>query len=234
MLWKRAPASKIPLVDQLKTVFENLFHLEINTIIKDNMTGQKMPAPEHALVDLAAQYDFELTKYGSPRGELDTREPTGGPAEFERLRIRSAQLISEWSKDPALSSEQRSELYILCRIRDNADQLKSVFEAIAQRGKKVPDDLTHANADQNQVELLADEFLMLRKAWEIGVEQIAFQTVVQLDGDVVTRVQPRFAATSEQAIWKVHDMSLQASLSFWRQLVDVLEEFAGFLVRLVK
>ena len=33
---------------------------------------------------------------------------------------------------------------------------------------------------------------MIRKVWELGTEVIAMQTIVQVDGDVITRLNPTY------------------------------------------
>lgn len=224
-MFARKPAA---LGDQIKTVLERLCSLEINTIIKDNMTGQKMPPPERALLELAEHYDCRLGQHGAPR------EPpgavTGGPAEFERLRRRAGDLITRWSAGPALPDDQQAELMLLYRIRDTSEQITRICETAARRGQPIGDH-TSAEIADHPVELTADEVVVLHKAWDLDLEQIALQTVIHLDGDVMHRVSPRCANGSSATLMSAHDTALRTSISFWKTLVEIVGDFLGGIAR---
>jgi hypothetical protein len=225
-LFSRKPAT---LGDQIKTVLESLCSLEINTIVKDNMTGQKMPAPERALLELAEHYDARLREHGSPR--IATTGVTGGPAEFERLRARGAAVITGWTSDPAAPAEQQADLMILYRIRDTSEQITRIFEAAARRGQPIGDYTSH-DVDDHPIELTPDEIVTVHKAWDLDLEQIALQTVIHLDGDVMHRVSPRYAGGASAApLLTAHDAALRTSISYWKTLVEIVGEFLGGLAR---
>jgi hypothetical protein len=224
-LFSRKPE---PIGEQIKTVLERLCSLEINTIVKDNMTGQKMPSPERALLELAEHYDSKLAEHGARR--LPGTPVTGGPVEFEGLRIRAADVIQRWSSDPALSDDHRAELMLLYRIRDTSEQLTRIFEAAARRGNPIGD---HTSEDiaAHPVELAADEIVMLHKAWDLDLEQIALQTVIHLDGDVMHRVSPRCTNGSAAPLLSAHDAALRTSISYWKTLVEIVGDFLGGIAR---
>jgi hypothetical protein len=240
-LLSRKPAA---IGEEIKTVLERLCSLEINTIVKDNMTGQKMPAPERALLELAEHYDCKLAEHG--RSRLPGSPVTGGPVEFEGLRVRAADVIDHWaadvidhwaadvirrwSSDPALSDDRCGELMLLYRIRDTSEQLTRIFEAAARRGNPVGD---HASADiaAHPVELTADEIVVLHKAWDLDLEQIALQTVIHLDGDVMHRVSPRCANGAAAPLLSAHDAALRTSISYWKTLVEIVGDFVGGIAR---
>jgi hypothetical protein len=225
-LFTRKPAA---FGDQIRTVLENLCSLEINTIVKDNMTGQKMPPPERALLELAEHYDCKLAEHGSPR--IATPGVTGGPAEFERLRARAAAVAHAWSSDPALPDDKQAELMIVHRIRDTSEQITRIFDAAARRGNAVGDHTAQDIAD-HPVELAADEIVILHKAWDLDLEQIALQTVIHLDGDVMHRVSPRFAGGPSAApLLTAHDAALRTSISYWKTLVEIVGDFLGGIAR---
>lgn len=61
----------------------------------------------------------------------------------------------------------------------------------------------------------------LRKMWEVGIEEVVAQTVVQLDGDVVTRFRRAFDAPGHGApVMEAHRMGVDVALSSWRHLVE--------------
>jgi hypothetical protein len=224
-LFSRKPAA---IGEQIKTVLESLCSLEINTIVKDNMTGQKMPPPERALLELAEHYDCKLAEHGSPR--IAAPGVTGGPAEFERLRVRAAALVHAWGTDPALPDETRAELMLLYRIRDTSAQLTRIFESAARRGNPIGDHTADDIAD-HPVELTADEIVVLHKAWDLDLEQIALQTVIHLDGDVMHRVSPRCTNGSAASLLSAHDAALRTSITYWKTLVEIVGDFLGGIAR---
>lgn len=225
-LFSRKPAA---FGDQIKTVLESLCSLEINTIVKDNMTGQKMPPPERALLELAEHYHCKLIEHGSPRNA--SAGITGGPIEFERLRLRAAAVIQVWSSDPTLPEDKQAELMILYRIRDTSEQITRIFDAAGKRGNPVGDH-TAQDVAEHPVELAADEIVILHKAWDLDLEQIALQTVIHLDGDVMHRVSPRYAGGPGAApLLSAHDAALRTSISYWKTLVEIVGEFLGGVAR---
>lgn len=62
---------------------------------------------------------------------------------------------------------------------------------------------------------------MLRKMWEIGTEEVVAQTVVHLDGDVVTRFRRGLDGPGQgPPVMEAHRMGVDVALSSWRHLVD--------------
>jgi hypothetical protein len=62
---------------------------------------------------------------------------------------------------------------------------------------------------------------MLRKMWEIGTEEVVAQTVIHLDGDVVTRFRRGLDGLGQGApVMEAHRMGVDVALSSWRHLVD--------------
>ena len=70
--------------------------------------------------------------------------------------------------------------------------------------------------------LSADDQLILRKVWEVGTETIVMQTVAQLDGDVVTRVQQARAGVADEPIQTIHREAVANALKHWQFLVETL------------
>ncbi|MFQ5632404.1 MAG: hypothetical protein ACE5I1_26845, partial [bacterium] len=59
------------------------------------------------------------------------------------------------------------------------------------------------------------------------------KTVIQLDGDVITRVQERYATEEHATVHKLHNVGVSTSLAFWKTLVDIVESFITGLVKLI-
>lgn len=81
--------------DKISTTLFDLTHLEINTIIKDEMSASKAPSsPRLLLHNLSVKYDLKLKSLGDIYSELDTFEGNGkllfqGKAKMEGSGIKS-------------------------------------------------------------------------------------------------------------------------------------------------
>ena len=84
---------------------------------------------------------------------------------------------------------------------------------------------THRENGIPDIELTSREWIMIRKVWEISIEQIAMQTVIQLDGDVVTRLCRSHATEKHAHLWKAHMDSTQVAMQSWRFLVETVGNF---------
>jgi hypothetical protein len=119
---------------------------------------------------------------------------------------------------------------MLCRIRDNCDEIKGIFQAIQERSAGGV--LTFARERVPEVELLPAELMSIRKIWDIGTEEIVMQTVIQLGGDVVTRLNSAYAAQRDQPLVSIHDGSVSTSISTWNKLVETVGAFFESAARL--
>lgn len=182
----------------------NLFSLEINTIIKANMTGEKFPAIPEALAGVASDYEKKLPLLGALPPEGAPVSGAALPARFAALAERAGAALTRAPQ--VLTPAAQADYYMLARIHDNA----RLLAPIAARADSVS----------------AAEIALVRKIWELGTEEIAFQTVIQLDGDVITRLQPKYAEPSQHALHAIHGQAVSVSVGFWKSLVDLLE--AGF------
>lgn len=213
--------------EQIKKIATDLLSLEINTIIKPTIEGTKMPSPRHALLDIATTFDCELKRLGADR--FTNHDDTGGFNAFDQLRERAKNRILELEKCE-MTTERVADVLMLHRIKDKSDQIKGMFNSLRRR---YPDPAIWDNEyDHGEVEekrppfpLNPDELVLTRKIWEIGVEDISMQTVIQLDGDVITRIQPKYISPGYELIHKFHNQSIGTSVSFWKDLVGIVNEF---------
>lgn len=224
--------------EPLQQIAKDLMNLEVNTIIKANMTGRKMPKPRHALVDIAQNYQRRLWQMGLWPADIETI--LGSYDSFNVIRESAATGIKafrEQRKTAPLTEIEESDMVLLFRIQKMSDQIKGVFNSLRER--KAP--LWENNMRRDDIEvqhhppmpLTTDEMVLIRKIWEMGLEQIAIQTIIQLDGDVLTRIQPQYALENEisRTIQNIHSQNVGLSLRFWDQLVKVLRDFFTGLAR---
>ena len=66
---------------------------------------------------------------------------------------------------------------------------------------------------------------MIRKAWELGTDEVVIQTTVQIDGDVVTRIYSDYTERDLVELMKLHEMSVNTSIRSWKNLLDTVNAF---------
>jgi len=155
--------------------------------------------------------------------------------DFDDLRMRARQADE---MDRLLG--RRSPLAVgdnvmLRRIVGNCDQLRAILDRSSAPGKTAT--LNRSSADGVEgaavTELSGDDVITVRKAWEMGTEVVAMQTVIQLDGDFVTRLNEAYTSEERRPIRELHEASVSSALEHWRFLVDtfvsVTTKAIGFL-----
>ncbi|MDM8552208.1 hypothetical protein QUF72_19135 [Desulfobacterales bacterium HSG2] len=222
------------VADQVKRIAQDLLNLEVNTIIKPNMTGRKMPSPRHALTDIAQTYNLKLIDIGLPLKRSDIT--LGSFKSYDMIREKAVDGIEAIKERIAKKSEQENdeaELVMLIRVKRMSDQIKGVFKSLEKRGAKQWDNnIPREDMDSAPpLELTAGERVLIRKIWDVGLEEIAMQTVIQMDGDVITRIQNKYVNEESIIIHKLHNESVSTSLRFWSELVGIVEDFFGKLSR---
>jgi hypothetical protein len=209
-----------------ESIARDLSHLQINTIIKSHISGGAMPAIRFALCDISSRYAIKLVELSSGSSTVLTDQPNlGGYKAFDHYQAIAKKLIMELEKS---DTEDKQNLYMLQRIRSNSNRVKLMLHGddaesqnelpraqIAERMKKGLPDLPLARED----------YSMVRKLWELGTEEVAMQTVLELDGDVVLRISPRYAGQNADAIHKLHNASVDLSYQYWNTIIKLVAQF---------
>jgi hypothetical protein len=273
-----------------KRLLDDLLNLEVNTIVKTGMTGRKMPALGHALIDIFSDYDSWLCRHGGPINEqwsaflatpaagefLDANVANGRASEWwivvgfgakqtdDGLRAAESPrhadgygLIDKLDDDPLFDADKditdknfdrlrrnariAEEMYgvldrhryqvetgddvMLRRILRNCDQLREILEKSSKKGQTATLSRSDRNGARNATadSLTAEDVITIRKAWEMGTEVVVLQTVVQLDGDIVTRVNEAFVAQRYQTLRDLHREGVANALEHWQFLVTTVE-----------
>jgi len=254
-----------PILSTFYDIGRDLINLEITTIEKPNLTGEKMPPLPHALLDIAENYLDELTKkfdlssfWDLSRSERPNWNPqykkpgkitdwkklsiTDGPETFDKLRWAATCAI--WA-DEALPEEKRhyneKERVILFRIRRNCDRLKNIIYDL----KKESSNWNNLLNERTRLDLLSetkrylpmnklpiDYATSVRKIWDMGTENVCMQTIIQIDGDVITRIQSGLSATKQNLILGVHERGVEISIRYWKTLFDIVKLFVNNLTEL--
>ncbi|HKY39604.1 MAG TPA: hypothetical protein VJN18_26880 [Polyangiaceae bacterium] len=196
--------------ERLKTIAEGLLSLEINTVICPHIEGEKMPQPEHALIDIANAYGAWLRD--KHQTDVFTQgAPSQASADFYLKLRQAADALQRTGHD----------INLLERICKTSDQLLGIFMRLDPGRTLV---LKRSHTDRpTQVELLPEELIVVRKAWELMLEEIAMQTIIQIDGDVVQRLLRRAPDGVDMTqVMKAHERAVDVSIGFWGELVQLV------------
>lgn len=78
-----------------------------------------------------------------------------------------------------------------------------------------------------------DLTLLVRKAWDVGLEEVKMQTVVQLDGDVLVRASEAFAQGERDFLSDLHRQVVREGMSQWKLLFQTVGELVRETGRLL-
>lgn len=225
----QASAADMGFAMQFRELARDLVTLEINTIIKNNMTAERMPSVPNALLDIAREYLAAFVTMRVEVGGVFGHEPSdarpwhaapirrvppdatdarffvlpetvGFGRLFECLRWAAKNTRHHSTADDR--PIRGEELLLLGRIETNADTLRSLldrYEGLRNTQVSLEDIRSDRARFFPPYELTTRDFLIIRKVWEIGVERVVAQTSIQLDGDVVTRIAADVTADRDRA-----------------------------------
>ena len=208
--------------DQIQNLARDLLNLEILTIVKPNITGQKMPEPKTALTEICNKYSIKLEQLNMDV-TIDEKVVWGGRETFEKIIELTNAKISELKKQikgleesgRELAPDQMAHFWMLYRIKTMSSAIIGLYKG------------------GQEIEPTTDNLVLIRKEWELGIEEIAMKTVIQLDGDVITRVQESYATADHATVHELHNVGVKTSLAFWKTLVDIVESFVSGIVRMM-
>lgn len=216
---------------------DDLLHLEVHTIIKDGIEARKMPSPPHALLDVLSDYAAFLRPYVQTAARTDIAQHfapvdggdrTNGKESFDAVRRVCESLVSQ---QPCPIPPP--DMAVVIRIMRTCSELKAMIERLESDagsgwpmvlGKSRPE-LRKTGSGADAVTLPGGELALLRKAWEVGVERVALQTVIGLDGDIHTSIQRGCEGDDYQALRDMHMETARLSLSYWSDIVALLASF---------
>lgn len=232
---------------QLQELAKDLVTLEVNTIIKSNMTAERMPNVPNALLDIAREY---VRVFKTLRADVKpVFEHDRGAGEWHRVPVSRVPLETadfdffdlpdrvtfgdlferlRWAAKNArhtLSRLSEEDQYLLTRIESNSDTLRVLVErypGLVREGVEVA--AIRAERDLKILEppITARDLLIVRKIWEIGVDPVVAQSSIQLDGDVVTRISRQIAGDPDRAsqILMIHQQGIQTAIGNWKAIIE--------------
>ncbi len=228
--------------EQIREIASDLTTLEIDTILKENMSATKMPPVRHALIDLGQDYKRTLAQILSRApaqtstsvdgiSQLSENDQKDGSSEAFDLYRRTAKAILDTMADTSLSNlwgdTLSTDQLMAVRIQDTSDQMKGLLKKYGDNDYTRREVEFGVNDDPKRIpapiKLAPKDLVLLRKAWDVGTERVAMQTVIQIDGNVITRLAPSLA--NDPLVLSVHRDSVQFSVGFWNQLVVIVTNF---------
>lgn len=235
----------------LTAVARSLLNMEVNTIVRDTMTGEPMPPIPHALLDIAGNYATELCGLGVDLGAYF--KPEAG--DFEQVVPGWVQVASSVSEQITISSDTFDRLrwaakwashnpsgrqrpippnkqVLLDRIINNADAIKEMFKRFdkgfnQQFLNKTRAELTAISIESGSYAVPPNDVILLQKIWDIGLEEIVIQTIVRVTGDVTTRIQEGSSGPGSEVLHAIHRQSIDVSVARWKDLLDAVSQIAG-------
>jgi hypothetical protein len=245
---------------QLAELGHDLITLEVNTIIKDNMSARPVPSIPNALVEIANSYVAVFQDLGINVSQVHSHDPAIRPwTEAPVMRVEAGggffdlppQIkfgrlfeVLRWSARNSrlafAATLSRADTILLRRIEDNSDLLVAILTCAqkAATDQQLGDraDLKDQEVSLQDIRTREDVFhpppplttnqrLSIRKIWEVGTERVIAQTVIHLDGDVVTRIARDFqdiAGGEERGeqLLSIHQLGLQTAVRQWKALAD--------------
>ncbi len=214
-----------------RRVLDDLHTLEINTIQNDAMTARRMPPLPTAIAEIGELYADWLTRTLMERQEgLFNRRNRSD--QFKQLRDEAAKLIHSDALTPA-------EQVIASRIHRNSIALKTLCkqgEANAASDRYFTDmtlDDLYGTPDR---ELEAawrptlEDRAKVRKIWEVRTELVLMQSMIQLEGDVVTRFSPLLFESRDAQVIGIHQQAIKTSTRMWSVLFGAVGALAGLQI----
>ncbi len=78
-----------------------------------------------------------------------------------------------------------------------------------------------------------DVTVLIRKAWDVGLEEVIFQTVIQLDGDVLVRVEQLADDAQRSFLDALHRRAVDEGTRQWHLLFEVIGSLVGSVGKMI-
>ena len=162
-----------------------------------------------ALAERVDAVESDLADYG------DDHDDKGQPVVLKRIKRNSQVLALIIPAPTELGTDPWRPLSDFGKDETDPNSLQ-------RRWKKLSGKASGAGPTGN---FTKEDWVTLRKAWEVGTETVVMQTVAQVDGDIVTRIQKGHAEPEHAPIHDIHRHLVGESLQHWRFLFATVASF---------
>lgn len=231
----------------IKKLAADLTRLEVNTILKEDLHCSQPKSNRHMLYEVAQEYrdklselDADLHELKLSSDDLEFKWHFAGESSFEEIHKASKKQMQQYGyglrtiPNDRVQRKLKSDLRTVERIYRQSETILDVFRALkAERNveEEWNNDISIESMDEvAELQLDARQLTTIRKAHEIGTQQILMQTVVQIDGDITSYITPIYMGleTKEQnMLLEVHNTAFGTSIKVWRYLFETLASLAG-------
>ena len=130
---------------------------------------------------------------------------------------------------------------LLQRLISYCRQLRQITLLLRQQfaAQQVPAGLIDGTLEQTTAVLFrhprpvlaidTDVLVQLRKIWDIGLETVQFQTVLQVDGDVLLRVASGMDEARRNFYGELHRATVETGIRQWKSLFDLVTSLVSGL-----
>ena len=66
---------------------------------------------------------------------------------------------------------------------------------------------------------------LIRKSWDMGVEQVVMQTIIQIDGDMISRIQQGFEDEEHRGLQQLHLETCRMGVETWETMTKLVIHF---------
>lgn len=181
---------------------------------------------------VAAADDLKPSFGGAP-GVPETL--TNGERDFRRLRWAAKQVIDHQREAPAGAALTPEILTIVHRVHRHSGQLELMVggfaKSVRDTGLIGVDGTALYQGLRTRTEplpmLSAVDLTRIRKIWEIGVDAIVLQSVLQLDGDIVFRADKNLDLETRKSLVAAHRQFVELGVTHWRAMFELLASLMG-------
>lgn len=224
----------------LSDVFDDLTHLEINTIVKDSITAEISPEFEDLVTRLLDRYKIRLYKIIT-KHSLDPRLKYEDPMSFKQLDSNLDSTIAYMNDHHELRIEEH-DYSILLRINRFLHYLKkSEVEVQSLKKEEKTQELYKMNFDEHRTSDFDFRNInprvkaKFRRMYDMNAEKVVMQTRFGIDGDVTSRISSAFSKVDQKEILlKIHEQHTSLSLSYWKELVSTVTSIVGQVFKYFK
>jgi hypothetical protein len=204
------------IAGQLAELGKDLITRQVNLIIATGgMSAEPMPADPVAAMRQVYRWYFDRL-LGEPGSEADNQIGS----------MNAAMLATAFSElADGLRADSRDARRTLAGFAPpqgpaGASPVVAASQRLVLRMRATSRDLAQIAAHLAAgTELTPSERSVLRKAWEIGTDEVIMQTTISVDGDVVFRADSRYTSEAHQALFDLHDRSCASAMRTWKDVV---------------
>ena len=200
-----------------KNLARDLLNLEINVILVDGISSRKLPQPRQVLREIAEKYASFLqrtarrTKAAMEEGSL----PGADQVDVSAVDVHE--------QEPSKFEDLHNRAVSLIKLRDKAREQGLAFDLevanVLRRVDRNCEALLELVDTNPSLEFTAPGLLQVRKIWEVGTSRVVMQTVVQLDGDIVTLIQTGRETEKDKFLHSLHKDLIHLAISNWQFMV---------------